>query len=107
MSAPLVVTISHTLGQAEATRRLQTGIDNLGGTIGGVLHIEEKRWVENTLSFRISAISQIVTGNIQVLEKEVRLELELPWLLRQIAERFLPRIRREATILLGDPSRKA
>jgi len=107
MSAPLVVTIPHTLGQAEATRRLQTGIDNLGRDIGGVLHIEDKRWADNTLFFRISAVRQTVTGNVQVLEKEVRLEVELPWLLRQLAERFLPRIRQEATILLEKPSRKA
>ncbi|MDF2117207.1 polyhydroxyalkanoic acid system family protein [Roseiarcaceae bacterium H3SJ34-1] len=107
MSAPLVVTIPHNLGQAEAARRLQTGIDGLGSNIGGVLNLEEKRWADNTLLFRVSAVSQVVTGNVQVLDKEVRLEVELPWLLRQIAERFLPRIRQEATILLEKPSSKA
>jgi len=107
LSAPLVVTIPHDLGQAEATRRLQTGIDGLGSNIGGVLHLEEKRWDGNTLSFRVSAVGQVVSGTVQVQEKDVRLEVALPWLLQRIAERFLPRIRQEATILLEKPSPKA
>jgi hypothetical protein len=107
LSAPLVVTIPHNLGQAEATRRLQAGLGNIGRDFGGVLAVEEQRWADNVLSFRVRAVGQTVTGTVQVHEQDVRLELDLPWLLRQLANRFLPRIRQQATILLGKPVDKA
>jgi hypothetical protein len=107
LSAPLVVTIPHNLGQAEATRRLQAGLGSVGHDFGSVLTVEEQRWTDNVLSFRVRAVGQTVTGTVHVLEQDVRLELDLPWLLRQIADRFLPRIKQQATILLGKPTDKA
>jgi hypothetical protein len=107
LSAPLVVTIPHNLGQAEATRRLQAGLGSVSRDFGGVLTVEEQCWVENVLSFRVKAVGQTVTGTVHVLEQEVRLALELPWLLRHIADRFLPRIKQQATILLGKPTDNA
>ena len=105
MSAPLVLTVPHDLGQAEATRRLKAGIGNVGRDFGA-LKVEEARWEENVMVFRIAALAQTVSGSVHVFEKEVRLELQLPWLLRKIADRFMPRIRQQAKILLEPPSDK-
>ena len=103
MSAPLVITISHTLGQAEAARRLKTGLDSVQRDFGQVFRLEAQQWDGDKLNFRISAIGQVASGTIEVLPTEVRLELTLPWLLRKVVDRVLPRIRQQATILLGKP----
>jgi hypothetical protein len=100
MSKPLVVTIPHRLGQAEAITRLRSGLDAAQRKFGQFFSTQEATWTGNRLRFRLSALAQSVGGTIDVFDDHVRLELVLPWLLAAIAETIQPLIRKEGIFLL-------
>jgi len=100
MSKPLVVSIPHRLGKDEAVRRLKSGLGNVRSNFGHVFSLQEETWTDNRLVFRISALGQVASGNLDVLDDRVNLELVLPWLLAKVAETLQPLIRREGTLML-------
>jgi hypothetical protein len=99
MSAPLVVSIPHRLGREEAARRLKAGLGRAAASIP-VMQIEEERWEGDHLNFRIRALGQVATGQIDVGEDQVRLEVMLPWLLQRFAEMAQATIRKRGQLLL-------
>jgi Putative polyhydroxyalkanoic acid system protein (PHA_gran_rgn) len=100
MSKPLVVSIPHRLGKAEALRRLKGGLANVGTNFGHLLSIQQQTWTGDQLQFHVSALGQVASGSIDVAEDHVRLEVFLPWLLAKLAETLQPLIRREGTLML-------
>ena len=99
MSAPLVVSIPHRLGREEAVRRLKTGLGRAAASIP-VMQVEEERWTGDTLNFRVRALGQIATGQVDVTEDHVRVEVVLPWLLQRFAEIAQAAIRKRGQLLL-------
>ena len=99
MSAPIVVSIPHRIGQDEAVRRLKHGFGRTRD-FAGLVTVEEEVWTGNRLTFGLRALGQRSSGTIEVFEEHVRIEVLLPWLLAKIAERLVPAIRKEATLLL-------
>jgi putative polyhydroxyalkanoic acid system protein len=100
MSKPLVVSIPHHLGKAEAVRRLKSGIATAQANFGHLYTVQEEIWTDEHLQFRVSALGQSVSGSIDVADDHVRLEVVLPWLLAKLAEIVQPRIRKEGTLML-------
>ena len=100
MSQPVVVSIPHRLGREEAVRRLKSGFERAGTQFGGLLDISEQAWNGDRLTFRASALGQHASGLIDVLEDSIRVEVSLPWLLAKMAEKLIPAIRREGTLML-------
>ena len=86
MSQPLVVTISHSLGREEATRRIKAGLARARGEFKSLLSVEEENWTGNRVDFRVAALMQRASGSIDVNEDHVRLVVTLPWLLAKFAE---------------------
>jgi hypothetical protein len=105
MSAPLVVSIPHRLGREEAARRLKTGLGRAAASIP-VMQVEEERWEGDRMNFRIRALGQLATGQVDVAEDHVRVEVVLPWLLQRFAEVAQATIRKRGQLLLtkGDGS---
>ncbi|MGY4497471.1 hypothetical protein ACVWYH_001398 [Bradyrhizobium sp. GM24.11] len=99
MSAPLVVSIPHRLGREEAARRLKTGLGRAAASIP-VMQVEEERWSGDTLAFRIRALGQIATGQVDVADDHVKVEVVLPWLLHRFAEMAQATIRKRGQSLL-------
>ncbi|UPK37457.1 polyhydroxyalkanoic acid system family protein [Bradyrhizobium sp. 186] len=99
MSAPLVVSIPHRLGREEAARRLKTGLGRAAASIP-VMQVEEERWSGDTMNFRIRALGQVATGQVDVAEDNVRVEVVLPWLLQRFAEMAQSTIRKRGQLLL-------
>jgi hypothetical protein len=64
------------------------------------MKIEQEEWSGDTLNFRMSAIGQAASGTITVTEDQVLIAVTLPWLLAKAAERILPTLRKQATLLL-------
>jgi hypothetical protein len=58
------------------------------------------RWSGNALTFHVRALGQAATGNLQVFDDSVRLEVTLPWLLAKVAERFVPALEQQGRLLL-------
>jgi hypothetical protein len=100
MSKPLVVSIPHRLGKAEAMRRLKSGLGSARTDFGHVFTVQEETWVGDTLTFHISALGQAASGTIEVREDHARLEVQLPWLLAQIAQKAQGLIRKRGQLLL-------
>ncbi|TCU72331.1 putative polyhydroxyalkanoic acid system protein [Bradyrhizobium sp. R2.2-H] len=99
MSAPLVVSIPHRLGREEAVRRLKTGLGRAAASIP-VMQVEEERWSGDSMNFRIRALGQIATGQVDVADDQVRVEVMLPWLLQRFAEMAQATIRKRGQLLL-------
>ena len=99
MSAPLVVSIPHRLGRAEAVRRLKSGLGRAAASIP-VMQVEEERWSGDTLAFRIRALGQIATGQVDVADDHVKVEVVLPWLLQRFAEMAQVVIKKRGQLLL-------
>jgi hypothetical protein len=103
MREPLVVTISHRLGRAEAKRRLDLGLDHIRREAAPFVQTMDLAWHGDRLDVTVTALRQTVTGGIEVFDDLVRVEVRLPWLLRLAARPLLARIRREGNLLLDKP----
>jgi hypothetical protein len=99
MPQPLVVSIPHQLGQAEALRRLQGGLSRAAAQFP-VLQVDEERWEGQRMNFRVRALGQAAAGLIDVAEDHVRLEVTLPWLLQKFAQVAQAVIRTRGQLLL-------
>jgi putative polyhydroxyalkanoic acid system protein len=103
MTEPLVVTISHRLGRAEAKRRLDAGLDHIRALAAPYVSGLECAWHEERLDFRLSALAQTIDGAIEVEDELVRVEIGLPPLLRLLAAPIAGRVRDEGARLLEKP----
>jgi hypothetical protein len=100
MSETVTVVVSHRLGKVEAVHRLKEGLARTHGQLGPVIAIDQETWQGDTLHFRMRALGQTVAASIEVLDEALRIEVSLPWLLAKAANRLLPILRKEATLLL-------
>ncbi len=100
MSKPVVVDVPHELGREEARRRLQNGFGRIREQIGGKAVSFQERWEGERLHFDAGALGQKVSGRVDIFDKSVRIELDLPWILASIGESLKGRIRQEGTLLL-------
>jgi putative polyhydroxyalkanoic acid system protein len=99
MSAPLVVSIPHRLGREEAVRRLQNGLTRVAETFP-VLKVDEERWEQDRMIFRVRALGQAAAGHVDVAEDHVRVEVTLPWLLQRFAAKAQVAIQNRGSLLL-------
>ena len=99
MSALFVVSIPYRLGREEAVRRLKTGLGRAAASIP-VMQVEEERWSGDSMNFRIRALGQIASGQVDVADDHVKVEVVLPWLLQRFAEMAQAAIRKRGTLLL-------
>ena len=100
MAKPLVVSIPHNLGQAEAQRRLQGGMTSLKSQFGDKVASIDESWSANRMDFRVGAMGQNVDGHLEVMQDYVRVEVQLPWILAMIAEKAKTFIQKQGTLLL-------
>src|SRR3954463_13364287 len=103
MPAPLVVSIPHSLGREEAMRRLKAGLSRAAIRVP-MLSVDEERWEDNRMIFRVRAMGQAASGNVDVADDHVRVEVVLPWLLQRFAEVAQAAIRNKGKLLLTKQS---
>jgi hypothetical protein len=100
MSAPLVVSIPHRLGQAEAVSRIKAGLGAVRTHFASLFTIDDLGWTDNTVHLRASALGQVANGTIDVHDDHVVVTVELPWLLAKFAEAARGVIRDQGTKML-------
>ena len=103
MSEPLVVSIPHRLGRDEAVRRIKGRLSRAAASVP-VLSVDEERWDGDRMFFRVRAIGQAASGQIDVADDHVRLQVMLPWLLQRFAEKAQTLIRERGQLLLTKKS---
>lgn len=99
MSAPLIVSIPHSLGREEAERRLKTGLSRATSHLP-ILQVDEERWDDSRMNFRVRALGQAAHGHVDVADDHVRVEVTLPFLLQRFAEMAQAAIRERGKLLL-------
>jgi hypothetical protein len=99
MTKPLVVSIPHSLGREEAMRRLKTGLSRAASSVP-MLTVDEERWEDNRMIFRVRALGQGAAGHVDVADDHVQVEVVLPWLLQRFAEVAQAAIRSRGQLLL-------
>jgi hypothetical protein len=99
MPAPLIVSIPHSLGREEAMRRLKSGLTKAASKVP-VLQVDEERWEDNRMNFRVRALGQAAAGHVDVEEDHVKVEVVLPWLLQRFAEVAQAAIKQRGNLLL-------
>ena len=100
MTKPLIVLIPHSLGKAEATRRLQGGVSQMKTQFSGQIASFDEQWTGDRMSFRVGAMGQTVSGHLDVLDDAVRVEVQLPWILAMVAEKAKSFIQKQGTLML-------
>ena len=103
MSAPLIVSIPHRLGREEAVRRLKAGLSRAAATVP-VLKVDEERWDGDRMMFRVRAMGQAASGQVDVGDEHVRVEVTLPWLLQRFAQAAQAAIKARGNLLLTKKS---
>ena len=106
MSEPIVVTIPHRLGKAEALRRLQAGFTDAQSS-GAGLFVFKNQWSGDHLDFRASILGQSTSGTVDVAEDHVRLEVKLPWLLSLLANKAKALVQKQGKLMLEKPVKPA
>jgi hypothetical protein len=100
MAKPLIVSIPHQLGRAEAHHRLETGFSRLKSQFGDKITALEQSWDNNRMTFNAAAMGQSVNGHLEVEEDHVKVEIHLPWLLAMVAEKARNFIQKQGTLML-------
>jgi hypothetical protein len=101
MSKPLVVTIPHQLPRAQAKARIVGGMGEVRRQLAPFVSSIEDDWREDRMEFRVAALGQNVAGRIDVMDESVRVEVDLPWVMRLLAEKIRGRIGKQARLMLG------
>ncbi|MEZ5820797.1 MAG: polyhydroxyalkanoic acid system family protein [Xanthobacteraceae bacterium] len=99
MSAPLIVSIPHSLGREEAKRRLKTGLSRATSRLP-ILQVDQERWDDSRMNFRVRALGQAAHGHVDVANDHVKVEVTLPFLLQHFAEMAQAAIRERGKLLL-------
>jgi hypothetical protein len=101
MTAPITLTVAHTLGRAEARQRIETGFTNLIGQLPGATRGAcTQRWDGDRLTFSVSSLGQTISGVVEVLDATVIMEIVLPGVLGMIAGGLKERLQKKAGQLL-------
>lgn len=101
MSQTIRLSIPHELGRAEARRRIEDGFGQLGRQFGGEGKIVfTQAWDGDTLAFSAKVLGQGIAGRLEVLDKVVQMEVDLPSVLGMLADRIKGRLQRQGQVLL-------
>jgi hypothetical protein len=94
------ISIPHRLTQDEARSRLQKGITDLKTQHAASIAQVSETWNGNQMSFKLGVMGQAITGRVDVQPSAVKVDIDLPWLLATLAEKFRPRIEQEGRKML-------
>ncbi|PSJ38899.1 polyhydroxyalkanoic acid system family protein [Allosphingosinicella deserti] len=103
MASPIIVDLPHSLGAAEAKRRIQNGIGQLTDHLPAGAQVE-KNWSGDRMNLKVTALGQDVSASLDVQEKLVRVEVTLPGMLSFFGKQIEGLLRRHGPELLEDRS---
>jgi hypothetical protein len=100
MATPIIISVPHQLGRAEARRRIEAGFARIINLLPGRIGARSERWDGDRLIFSVTAMGQTVSGVIHVLDAAVTMEIELPGVLRLLASGLKERLQKVGQLLL-------
>jgi hypothetical protein len=105
MSNKIAVDLPHSLGAAEAQRRIAANIGKLESHIPGGAQVRSQ-WTGSSLGLKVGAMGQDMDARIDVGERIVHVEVDLPPMLAFFAKPIEALLQREGGTLLEDKSKK-
>ena len=105
MAAPLVVDIPHTLGRAEAKRRMTTRIGGLASKIPGGATVSSSWPGEDRMALEVRAMGQSIGATLDVGDTSIRATIALPTMLALMAGPLAAMVRETGGRLLLDDRR--
>ena len=103
MTKPIIVDLPHSLGAAEARARIAGGIGKLRDHLPAGAQVQSG-WSGDRMNLTVQAMGQEVAAKIDVKEKIVRLEVQLPGFLSFFGSKVEGLLRRHGTEMLEDKS---
>ena len=101
MSTPIIVTLPHQLGRAEARRRLEGGFAKIVHVLPGAgAGAYTERWEGDRFTFKLVAAGQTISGDMDVGDTAVTMRIELPGVLGLLAGALKGRLRKAGQLLL-------
>jgi hypothetical protein len=105
MSSPISVDVPHSLGAAEAKRRIAANIGSLTSHLPAGAQVRSA-WQGETLQLGIGVLGQEVEAELAVAEKLIRVTVKLPPALAFFGKAIESALRRSVPDLLEDRSGK-
>ena len=99
-SKTITVTIPSQLGQVETKRRLRDGVQRMRTQYAGQIASVEETWTDDRMAFKVVAVGQTLTGRLDVQDKGVRIEVDLPWVLAMIADKVKGEVEKRGRLML-------
>ena len=96
----LSLSIPHQLSRADARRKTEELVAQFQQQAAGLGHVQE-HWNGDTMDFTVVFMGMPVTGQAQVEDRAVRMEVEMPWLLAKLAGSFQQTLEHQGRQLLG------
>ena len=103
-NTPIQFDLPHSLGQAEARRRIENGVGNLKDHIPGAAEVRSA-WTGDQLGLQILAMGQEENARLDVRESLVHLEMLLPPALAFFAKPIELAMRKGGESMLEDKSK--
>jgi len=103
-NTPIAFDLPHSLGAAEARRRIENGIGSLKDHIPGGAEVRSA-WTGDQLGLQIMAMGQEVNARLDIRETVVHLEMMLPPALAFFARPIELALRRGGETMLEDKSK--
>jgi Putative polyhydroxyalkanoic acid system protein (PHA_gran_rgn) len=100
MATPIIISVPHQLGRAEARRRIEAGFTKMINLLPGGSGTRSERWEGDRLIFSVAALGQTVSGVIDVRDAAVVMEIELPGVLGVLAGGLKKRLEKMGQLLL-------
>jgi hypothetical protein len=100
MATPITISIPHDLGRAEARRRIEAGFANVVQQMPGGGASCSERWDGDRMTFGVSAMGQNLAGGVDVHDRAVTIEIELPGVLGLVAGGLKDRLQKAGQLLL-------
>ncbi len=96
MSTKVVIRVRHSLGRAEAMRRIRQRAEELHRENALVVQNVHAEWGRSMSLFRLTALGQTFTAIIETTDRIARLEIEVPPQASSFADRLKAFVGREA-----------
>ncbi|MFV0280909.1 MAG: polyhydroxyalkanoic acid system family protein [Rhodoblastus sp.] len=95
MAKPIVVTVSHSLGAAEAQRRISRGLEKGRAEFSALFSAFDAQWRANHCDIGVVALRQRINAGLDVFDDVVRVEVSLPWYLAPLQDKIVGVLRHQ------------
>lgn len=100
MSEKITVNVPHKLSKEAAHAKIDSGFAKVQEQIGGKGVAVDQSWDGDVMNFTAGAMGQKLTGRLTVDDKNVHIEVDLPWLLAKLGGTVKEKLAQGTKLLL-------